>query len=96
MNQLRVKCVKCGKEWKKDTAMHWGPEDFTSSFCNDCFIVVASSVIRKKQLKEGNFDCFGKAGGYCDQFGCKYRRWCLHMEEPEPSQVETGLSATGA
>lgn len=81
MNKLRVKCVKCGREWEKDSVVLWGPEDFSSSFCNACFIEIASSVIHKKQLREGNFDCFGKAGEYCDQLGCKYRRWCLRLEE---------------
>ncbi len=96
MNKLRVKCVRCGKEWQKASAVAWGPRDITSSLCNDCFIQVASSTIHKRQRNEGNFDCFGKAAEYCDQIACKYRRWCLHMEEaaeiltiPEPSSVHT-------
>ena len=79
-NRLRVKCIRCGKEWEKDSVIPWGPENFSSSLCNSCFIEVASPIIRKKQLKEGNFDCFGRAGTYCDQLRCKYRRCCLRME----------------
>ncbi len=61
--------------------MRWGPEDFTSSLCSACFIEVISPIIHKKQLNEGNFDCFGKAANYCDQLHCKYRQWCLRWEE---------------
>jgi hypothetical protein len=77
MNRLRVKCIKCGKEWDKDSVIPWGPDDFTSSLCDVCFKESISPVIHKKQLGEGNFDCFGKAISYCDQRRCKYREWCL-------------------
>lgn len=77
MNKIKVRCLKCSKEWMKDTVVLWGPEEVTSSLCTPCFMEVITPIIRRKQLKEGNFDCFGKAGNYCDQFNCKYRRWCL-------------------
>ena len=93
MNRLRVKCIKCGKEWEKDSAIPWGADDFTSSLCRPCFIEVASPTIHRKQLHEGNFDCFGKAAEYCDQLVCKYRRWCLHIEEAV--QAETRAPAIG-
>jgi hypothetical protein len=86
MNKLRVKCVKCGKEWQKESVISWGPDDISSSLCNDCFREVISPIIRKRQLSEGNFDCFGTAGSYCDQSTCKYRPWCLRMEEVEKAQ----------
>jgi hypothetical protein len=75
--KLRVKCIKCGKEWEKDTVIPWGPDDYTSSFCNACFRELISHVIHRKQRKEGNFDCFGKARVYCDQFACRYRELCF-------------------
>lgn len=81
MNILRVKCIRCGREWEKDSAVSWGPDDFSSSLCNSCLREVISPVIHKKQLNEGNFDCFGKAGLYCDQSGCKYREWCLRLDK---------------
>ena len=81
MNKLRVKCVKCGKEWEKDSVIFWGPDDFSSSLCNVCFIEVISPIIHKKQRKEGNFDCFGKSQAHCDQIQCKYRQWCFRVEE---------------
>jgi hypothetical protein len=93
MNKLRVKCVKCGKEWQKESVISWGPNDISSSLCNDCFREVISPIIRKKQLNEGNFDCFGTAGSYCDQSTCKYKPWCLRMEEVEKAQQkDKGIS----
>lgn len=88
MNRLRVKCVKCGKEWGKASAIPWGPDDISSSLCNSCFREVISPIIHKKQLKEGNFDCFGKGATDCDQLECKYRQWCLRMEESEEAPTK--------
>jgi hypothetical protein len=34
-------------------------------------------LIREIQRKEGNFDCFGTAVNYCDQFNCLWRDDCL-------------------
>jgi len=34
-------------------------------------------LIKAIQRKEGNFDCFGSASGYCDQPVCFWRRDCL-------------------
>ena len=81
MNKLHVKCIKCGKEWEKDSVIPWHSDHFSSSLCNSCFIEVAAPTIHRKQLNEGNFDCFATASAYCDQLGCKYRQWCLHLEE---------------
>jgi hypothetical protein len=69
--------MKCGKEWTKESTIRWGPDDFTSSLCDACFQDVIAPIIHKKQRKEGNFDCFGKADAYCDQPDCRYREWCL-------------------
>jgi hypothetical protein len=82
-HKLRVKCIKCGEEWEKSTFIPWGPDDYTSSFCNTCFRELISHVIHRKQLKEGNFDCFGKASVYCDQSACKYRELCLSKERQQ-------------
>jgi hypothetical protein len=84
MSILRVKCIKCGREWEKGSRIPWGPEDITSSLCNACLKEVISPVIHKKQLREGNFDCFGKARGFCDQFICKYKKYCLPAKDPKP------------
>lgn len=34
-------------------------------------------LIRAIQVAEGNFDCFGKAEGDCDQRDCIFRSDCL-------------------
>jgi hypothetical protein len=34
-------------------------------------------LIRQIQKAEGNFDCFGTATGYCDQWLCCFREDCL-------------------
>ena len=36
-----------------------------------------TELIRQIQVAEGNFDCFRKANGYCDQFECLWRDNCL-------------------
>jgi hypothetical protein len=83
MEKLRVKCIVCGTEWTKESSIDWGPDHISSSLCTRCFVQVASATIHKKQLKDGNFGCFGKAEGYCTHWNCRYARWCLHKEEIE-------------
>jgi len=34
-------------------------------------------LIRRIQRAEGNFDCFGTAKDYCDQFECCFREDCI-------------------
>ena len=36
-----------------------------------------SELIKEIQRKQGNFDCFGTAMGYCDQLECLFRSACL-------------------
>ncbi len=36
-----------------------------------------ADLIREIQRREGNFDCFGTANGYCDQEQCLFRAACL-------------------
>ena len=35
------------------------------------------ALIKEIQRKQGNFDCFGSAGDYCDQEDCVFRSACL-------------------
>lgn len=35
------------------------------------------NLIKAIQRKEGNFDCFGNARGFCDQMSCCWRIDCL-------------------
>jgi len=36
-----------------------------------------AELIRSIQKAEGNFDCFGTAEDYCDQWECCFRSLCL-------------------
>ncbi len=43
-----------------------------------------TELVRSVQRREGNPDCYGKAGDSCDQGDCVWRLWCLkNMEERE-------------
>lgn len=94
MEILRVRCIKCGKEWYKSASFHWEPTVFSSSLCSSCFKHAISSLIHKRQREEGNFDCFGRAETECDQWMCKYRTWCLRRENTE--DMETADMGTAA
>lgn len=39
-------------------------------------------LIREIQRTEGNFDCYGSAGDYCDQTACCFRTSCLDEGKP--------------
>ncbi len=46
-------------------------------------------LIRKIQLTEGNFDCFGTAtSGECDQVNCAWRSDCLSRAAVTPQEVQ--------
>jgi hypothetical protein len=72
-------CVKCKKTWEKVD----GDCDLTPSgtLCKPCLKESLVPIYRKRQFREKNFDCFGKASGYCDQSECKYRDLCLMQKE---------------
>ena len=38
-----------------------------------------ADLIRLIQRTEGNFDCFGTAHDFCDQFECCFYRLCLNQ-----------------
>jgi len=38
-----------------------------------------AELIRRIQKAEGNFDCFGTAKDYCDQFQCCFRDDCCRF-----------------
>ena len=41
------------------------------------------ALIREIQKKEGNFDCYGRADGNCDQELCRFRSSCLGDAAPK-------------
>lgn len=72
-------CVKCKKTWERIN----GDPDPTPSgtLCRPCLKESLVTIYRRRQILEHNFDCFGKASGYCDQLECKYRDLCLVQRE---------------
>lgn len=40
-----------------------------------------ADLIREIQRAEGNFDCYGSAGGFCDQGECAFRDSCLEEDK---------------
>ncbi len=70
-------CIRCRVTWGG------GPDIdgcYSHGLCEKCLKEALTPLYRKRQRQEGNFDCFGTACGYCDQFGCKYRKICLGSE----------------
>jgi len=41
--------------------------------------VSKTELIRRVQKAEGNFDCFGTAKDFCDQFQCCFREDCFRF-----------------
>ncbi len=60
----------------------FGLEELTGGFCKLC---QSGSLLgdkkRRKQIEEGNFDCFGKGLIFCDQEQCTYLEECLATRE---------------
>lgn len=48
-----------------------------SSGIEDTWKYSKKELIKTIQRKEGNFDCFGTARGYCDQMACCWRGDCI-------------------
>ena len=71
----RYLCVKCRARWSVDN----GDIDsgVSGGLCSACLKTSLTALYRKRQLAEGNFDCFGKAKSHCDQFQCKYKGLCI-------------------
>jgi hypothetical protein len=75
-----VVCIECGKRWEVDSPASFNGNAPSATICDLCSKKIVTPVIRRRQLKEGNFDCFAKAkSGFCDQSQCKYQIPCLHL-----------------
>ncbi len=46
-----------------------------------------ADLIRQIQRAGGNFDCFGTAKDYCDQWDCCFREDCLLPIKLSPSNI---------
>ena len=76
---MKFNCIKCDNIWGE-----WlegeDREFYSSGLCKECAKEVLIPKIRNRQLKEGLWDCFGKAyHGYCDQLFCKYISSCIKL-----------------
>ncbi len=73
---ITFQCFVCGRTWKADLPDS-GLPGRSHGLCAQHAKELLIPLYRKRQLREGNFDCFGKANGYCDQINCLYRNLCL-------------------
>jgi hypothetical protein len=74
MRPIKFQCIRCQTIWGEGEPERDG---YSHGLCGLCLKEALIPLYRKKQAEEGNFDCFGKAQGFCDQCGCKYREICL-------------------
>ena len=64
-------CIESKKTWKIEN----GGFDLLprESLCKPCLKESLVPIYRKRQLKEGTLDCFGRPIDHCDKLRCKYR-----------------------
>jgi len=74
---MKYKCISCGAEWSDSKIDGVSDGEFSHGFCKECVREKLAPYVRRRQLSEGFFDCFGRAEKYCDQLNCKYRDICL-------------------
>jgi len=71
---MKYQCVKCQETWGEGSPEE---EGYSHGLCLTCLRETLTPTVRRRQIREGNFDCFGRASCYCDQSMCKYRGVCL-------------------
>lgn len=71
---MTYQCINCKNFWVTNNE---STKDISHGLCKNCARERLAPIYRNKQLLEGNFDCFGRANGYCDQMFCKYKELCL-------------------
>jgi len=81
---MKFQCIECKTIWG---AGNEKMELYSHGLCKDCARELLIPTVRRKQIKEGNFDCFGKARSYCDQLMCKYRLICVDKKYKEKEIV---------
>ncbi|MBI4766765.1 MAG: hypothetical protein HY787_19575 [Deltaproteobacteria bacterium] len=94
---MKYQCIKCQVIWGNGD-----PEEkfYSHGLCLSCLKETITPLYRKRQKAEGNFDCFSKACGYCDQIDCKYRGLCLfphlllNQQAVSNFSSKTGFEAT--
>lgn len=71
---MKYQCFRCRATWGEGEPEL---EGYSHGLCARCLKDALTPLYRKRQLQEGNFDCFGRASVFCDQYACKYRQTCL-------------------
>ncbi|MCE5334169.1 MAG: hypothetical protein LLG06_06230 [Desulfobacteraceae bacterium] len=71
---MKFQCIRCRETWGQGDPDRDG---YSHGLCAICLKDALIPLYRKRQVQEGNFDCFGRASGNCDQDFCKYRNICL-------------------
>ena len=71
-------CINCNKKWtNSNDDISIETKEISHGLCKECLSIRLLDIYRKKQLKEGNFDCYGKFNEYCDQDCCCYKDLCV-------------------
>jgi hypothetical protein len=76
---MKYQCFNCRRVWGEGNPE---VEGYSHGLCVRCTKEALARTYRKQQLAEGNFDCFAKSSGFCDQIFCRYREICLKPEPP--------------
>ncbi len=71
---MMYQCIRCLQTWGTGNPEKDG---YSHGLCAECLREALAPLYRKRQAREGNFDCFGKASDYCDQCACAYRSLCI-------------------
>lgn len=71
---MTYQCINCLVKWITNNIETY---DISHGLCKRCARLKLTPIYRKKQLLEGNFDCFAKSANFCDQLNCKYKDLCL-------------------
>lgn len=71
---MMFQCIRCRITWGEGTPEVDG---YSHGLCQPCLKEALIPIYRKRQVQEGNFDCFARASDYCDQELCLYRSICL-------------------
>jgi len=72
---MKSVCIACNKKYSDKEPLD--NRSMSHGLCPSCLKITLIPLYRRRQLKEGNFDCYGKAIDYCDQFRCSYRMRCI-------------------
>jgi len=75
---MKTHCIRCSTSWDD------GVEDTTLvgfqslGLCPDCFKQTIIEARRDRQLREGNFDCYGGCKDCWNQLLSLFRNECIH------------------